>query len=70
MVPFHLKQQHFTCAAKNVAPEPFAEAMPEWAGPWACQSHNRRPSRAPDNGGVTFHKSCTLKQKGLLLGPR
>ena len=34
---------------------------------WSLLS--RRPSRAPDLGVVTFPESCTLKQKGLLLGP-
>ena len=35
MVPFHLKQQHFTRLAESVAPEPCAEASLGQVGPWA-----------------------------------
>lgn len=35
MVPFQLKQQHFTHSAKGLTHKPSAEASPGQAGPWA-----------------------------------
>ena len=35
IVPFQLKQQHFTRSAKGLTHKPSAEASPGQAGPWA-----------------------------------
>ena len=37
--------------------------------PGPCLLLSRRPSWAPDRGGVTFHESYTLQPKGLLKDP-
>ena len=69
MVPFHLKQQHSHPRPRVWLPSRALRPAQDGLVPGPCLPHSRRPSPAPDHGGVTFHESCTLKQKGLLLGP-